>query len=73
MMAAQHAKDPLYWDDAYGIALLLRKAYPEVDPAEVDPRQLAGWARALDGFCDTPEGGYLEALEAIQAEWIELT
>lgn len=73
MSVAQPTNDPLYWDDAYGIALLLKQAHPQVEPAELDQRQLAGWVVALDGFCDSPEGGYNEILEAIQAEWIELT
>ena len=72
MKVAQPTKDPLYWDDAYGIAILLKKAHPQTEPVELDLRTLKDWALALDGFCDTPEGGYNEMLEAIQAEWIEL-
>jgi FeS assembly protein IscX len=72
MVAAQLSQDPLYWDDAYGIALLLKKAHPQVEPTELDLGTLANWAVALDGFCDAPDGGYAEILEAIQAEWIDL-
>lgn len=64
--------DPLYWDDSYPIALLLRDMYPDVDPVEIDQDVLHGWVVSLRPFADDPAAERGEWLEQIQAEWIEL-
>lgn len=65
--------DPLYWDDAYPIALLLRAAYSHVaDPTTLDLRTLREWVIRLDGFSDDRDACPVEWLEYIQAEWVEL-
>ena len=64
--------DPLYWDDAYPIALLLKAAHPEVDPTALDHRVLHEWVIGLEGFADDPAVIYVEWLERIQAEWVEI-
>ncbi len=64
--------DPLYWDDAYPIALLLKAAYPEVDPTAVEHRTLHGWVINLEGFADDPKVMRVDWLEQIQVEWVEL-
>lgn len=64
--------DPLYWDDAYPIALLLKAAHPDVDPTLVEHRVLHGWVISLEGFADDPAVVLADWLEQIQAEWVEL-
>ncbi|MFN4294828.1 MAG: Fe-S cluster assembly protein IscX [Thermoflexales bacterium] len=65
--------DPLYWDDAYPIALLLRSAHPNVaDPTTLDLHVLREWVIRLDGFSDDCEAWPVEWLERIQMEWVEL-
>ncbi len=66
------AAEPLYWEDAYAIALELKREHPGVEPASVDTSVLRGWVTGLRGFSDDPGGGYAEILDAIQAEWVEL-
>lgn len=66
-------RDPVYWDDAYPIALLLRAAHPEVtDPASVAPALLHTWVIALDVFADDREAMPVEWLAQILVEWVEL-
>lgn len=64
--------DPLYWDDAYPIALLLKQAHPDADPAGVDLTELQSWVTYLEDLAD--DGGVIqrEWLEQIQVEWVEL-
>ncbi|MCL5275278.1 MAG: Fe-S cluster assembly protein IscX [Chloroflexi bacterium] len=69
---AGSARDPLYWDDAYPIALVLRAAHPDVDPISVELRVLFEWVVGLEDFADDPALTSSEWLERIQAEWIEL-
>ena len=69
---AGSARDPLYWDDAYPIALVLRAAHPNADPISVDLRVLYEWVVGLESFADDPALSNSEWLERIQAEWIEL-
>jgi len=64
--------DPLYWDDAYPIALMLKREHPEADPVRVDPAVLRGWVIALPGFADDPGLVCTEQLVDIQAEWVEI-
>ncbi|PJF48988.1 MAG: Fe-S assembly protein IscX [Chloroflexi bacterium] len=65
--------DPLYWDDAYPIALSLRAAHPNVaDPTTLDLGLLHEWVIQLDGFSDDCEARPVEWLERIQIEWAEL-
>jgi FeS assembly protein IscX len=66
------AHDPLYWDDAYPIALLLKAAHPGTDPIAIDYRVLHGWVIGLEGFADDPKVMYVGWLERIQAEWVEI-
>lgn len=73
IIARVQMADPLYWDDAYPIALLLNAQHPEVeDPTRVARDQLRHWVVALEGFCDDPNAATVEFLEQIQAEWVEL-
>lgn len=64
--------DPIYWDDAYPIALLLNEAHPEVDPTGVPHLVLREWVVDLDGFADDRSALPKEWLERIQMEWVEL-
>jgi FeS assembly protein IscX len=64
--------DPLYWDDAYPIALLLKKAHPDVEPTTVPQDQLRDWVLALDGFVDDASQQPEQSLEHILSEWVEL-
>jgi FeS assembly protein IscX len=64
--------DPIYWDDAYPIALMLNRAYPTVDPTTVETKVLRDWVIQLDGFADDVDVAPLEWLEQIQVEWVEL-
>jgi FeS assembly protein IscX len=64
--------DPLYWDDAYPIALVLKAAHPDTDPTEIDHRILHEWVIRLEGFADDPKVMRVEWLERIQTEWVEL-
>ena len=66
-------RDPIYWDDVYAIALMLRRVYPRVDPLRASDGDLRRWVIALDGFADNPAGGAPELLDDIRAEWIELS
>ena len=65
--------DPLYWDDAYPIALLLKVAHPDIDPIGVDQRKLHEWVIRLAGFADDPQIMRADWLEQILAEWVEIT
>ncbi len=64
--------NPLYWDDAYPIALLLRRAHPEADPLAVDGGVLKTWVTGLADFADDPNDARETWLEEIQREWVEL-
>lgn len=64
--------DPIYWDDAYPIALMLRIAHPHVSPAELALSQVHAWVIVLDGFADEPVLFDASILEQIVVEWVEL-
>ena len=64
--------DPLYWDDAYPIALALKAAHMDVDPGDIEASILHGWVIVLRDFADDPAVMRSEWLQQIQAEWIEL-
>lgn len=64
--------DPLYWDDAYPIALLLKKAHPDADPTAVSREQLRAWVLTLDGFVDDVSQQPEQCMEHILSEWVEL-
>ncbi len=64
--------DPLYWDDAYPIALMLRKVHPGANLLMAGLAALHGWVVALDGFADDPALYSVDLLEQIQAEWVEI-
>lgn len=68
-----HMREPVYWDDGYPIALLLREAHPDVvDPSTVEPALLRAWVIALDAFVDDREAMPAEWLAQILVEWVEL-
>ncbi|HEY3342852.1 MAG TPA: Fe-S cluster assembly protein IscX [Anaerolineae bacterium] len=54
------------------MALLLKAAHPDIDPTELDHSVLHGWVIGLEGFADDPALIYVEWLERIQAEWVEI-
>lgn len=64
--------DPVYWDDAYPIALLLKAHHPDAEPADVDHVTLRRWVIALPGFSDDPDMARAEWLDDIQCEWLEI-
>jgi FeS assembly protein IscX len=65
--------DPVYWDDAYPIALMLNAAHADVgDPSAISLPMLQAWVVALDGFADDRAAHKPEWLENIQAEWVDL-
>ena len=65
--------DPLYWDDAYPIALTLNAAHPDVaDPGTVALLTLKDWIVSLEAFADDRDANVIEWLEQIQVEWVEL-
>ena len=64
--------DPLYWDDAYPIALRLKAAHPDVDPIAVEQRRLHEWVTTLAAFADDPQVMRADWLEQILAEWVEI-
>ncbi len=72
MLVSGTVIDPLYWDDAYPIALALKIAHPGVDPMDVELSVLHEWVVALRDFADEPQVMRIEWLDQIQAEWIEL-
>ncbi|MCX6017532.1 MAG: Fe-S cluster assembly protein IscX [Chloroflexi bacterium] len=65
--------DPIYWDDAYPIALLLRRTRPGVNLLDVPLDRLCEWVKQLDGFADESDVFPVDCLEQIQAEWVELS
>lgn len=64
--------EPIYWDDAYPIALLLQRALPDEDPLSVSLERLRDWVVQLDGFVDDRESLPVDCLEQILSEWVEL-
>jgi FeS assembly protein IscX len=71
-MLAQAIGDPVYWDDAYPIALMLEAAHPGADPLAVDRDTLRDWVVALPGFADDPQQARPGWLDDIQVEWLEI-
>lgn len=69
---AAHVSDSIYWDDAYPIALILRRARPDADPLAVPLERLRDWVVQLDGFADDRDSLPVDCLEQIQLEWVEL-
>jgi len=67
-------RDPVYWDDAYPIALLLREMHPDVtNPASIEPAILREWVIALEAFADDRDAMPVEWLDQILVEWVELS
>ncbi|MCS7061201.1 MAG: Fe-S cluster assembly protein IscX [Anaerolineae bacterium] len=71
-MITEAISNPLYWDDAYPIALLLKARYPDVEPVEIDQATLREWVMALPGFNDDPAVVCAEWLDDIRREWLEI-
>ncbi len=69
---ARSGADPIYWDDAYPIALLLKACHPDAEPLQVDYATLRQWVIALPGFSDDPDMARTEWLDDIQCEWLEI-
>ncbi|MGQ9815621.1 MAG: Fe-S cluster assembly protein IscX [Candidatus Roseilinea sp.] len=69
---ASSGADPIYWDDAYPIALLLKANHPDVEPLDVEHATLRQWVIALPGFSDDPDMVCTEWLDDIQCEWLEI-
>jgi FeS assembly protein IscX len=61
----------LKWGDSLAIAITLDDAHPQVDPRQVDLKQLHRWVCALREFDDNPEPVGKDLLEAIKKDWIE--
>ena len=68
---ASTSMDPLYWDDAYAIALALIECHPEVDPLSINWETLHCWVIDLAEFADEPSLEHLGWLQDIQKEWYE--
>jgi FeS assembly protein IscX len=68
----KNVPEPVYWDDAYPIALLLRDTRPDSDPLTVSLDVLRSWVLEIKAFSDDPELYPVECLEEIQREWVEL-
>ena len=64
--------DPLYWDDAYPIALALKRLHPQLDPTNIALETLQQWVVALDEFADDKTDMPIERLKEIQVEWLEI-
>jgi len=71
-MAQSSGSDPVYWDDPYPIAILLKCAHPNVDPSEISHDDLYRWVIALEAFADDADAFVVERLEDIQVEWLEI-
>jgi len=65
--------EPLYWDDAYPIALRIRRFFPQIELSGASPQELRTLVLQLEGFADDPTMGHLERLEDIQREWLDIT
>lgn len=59
------------WDDAYAIALALKRLYPQADLEQVSLNMIYDWTLALPGFDDEPELANDGVLAAIFQEWFE--
>lgn len=65
--------EPLYWDDAYPIALKIRRFFPRIELTSASAHELRTLVLQLEGFADDPTMGHTERLEDIQREWLDLT
>ena len=63
--------EPLTWESTYGIALALKRTYPEVDVAMVTLGDIQEWTLALQEFDDDSALVNDEILSAIYQEWYE--
>ena len=59
------------WTDTLDIAIALRAAHPQVDPALVRFTDLYDWVQQLPDFDDDPKRSGEKILEAIQQAWID--
>ena len=61
----------LKWEDSLAIAITLDDAHPNVDPRQVDLKELRRWVCVLREFDDNPQPANENSLEAIRQAWIE--
>lgn len=62
--------EPLTWDDADEIADVLRRRFPDTDPAIVTDLEIARWTREIPELTGEPALGGVEAqIAAIRAAW----
>jgi FeS assembly protein IscX len=59
------------WIDTLAIAIALRDAHPDVDPATARFTDLHKLVQELPNFDDDPKRGGEKILEAIQQAWID--
>jgi FeS assembly protein IscX len=61
----------LKWVDIHEIVSDLDEKYPEVDPLQVNFKELYDWILALENFDDDPNRCGERILEAVQQTWID--
>ncbi|HVO81398.1 MAG TPA: Fe-S cluster assembly protein IscX [Terriglobales bacterium] len=62
---------PLTWDNAEDIGILLSERHPEIDPLSVRFTDLHRYVTELPEFKDDPKKSNEAKLEAIQMAWHE--
>jgi FeS assembly protein IscX len=62
--------EPITWDDADDIADVLRRRFPDTDPAIVTDLEIARWTREIPELVGEPAKGNASAqIAAIRAAW----
>jgi FeS assembly protein IscX len=61
----------LKWEDSLAIAITLDDAHPNVDPRQVNLKDLHGWIGILREFDDDPRLFDEKVLDTIKKAWIE--
>jgi FeS assembly protein IscX len=61
----------LTWDDAYAIAMALRRTHAGIPLDKISFSDIYHWTVALPAFCDDPELVNEAILTAIFQEWFE--
>ncbi|HVA63057.1 MAG TPA: Fe-S cluster assembly protein IscX [Terriglobales bacterium] len=63
--------DQITWDDADEIADVLRRRFPDSDPATVSDLEIARWTREIPTLVGEPaHGGAAAQVAAIRAAWV---